>query len=192
MDNRLVRSFIAIELPESLREEIYIYVRQLSIIAPEVKWVGTDSMHITIKFLGNQQPGVVSQAKRKLSQLKFNIPPFEIRTGQFGAFPNLKAPRVYWLGIKAEPEKCLVSLNKIIEDAMEEVGIEREQRQFSAHLTLGRIRDEAHVDVIESFVKNQNFKSFNFKVETIALVRSMLRPDGAEYSVMQQYPLFQK
>jgi|SRR5271166_166389 len=129
-----MRIFIGIDLDSEVRARISRFLEGVQGFAPDAKWVRPESLHITLKFIGEQTPDRVDAITERLRRIEGD--PFEIRAGGYGFFPTAKAPRVFWIGIHAGPQ--LVTLAESIDVAVAELGIPREDRAFSPHLTLAR------------------------------------------------------
>jgi 2'-5' RNA ligase len=188
-----VRAFIAIELPDAVRAALSQSQNGLkgSTRAP-VKWVEPGAIHLTLKFLGNVSASAISDIARSLSEGVKPIAPFRLRLGQTGAFPNPRAPRVVWIGLEGDTT-ALSTLQQSVELAVVPLGFEREQRRFSAHLTLGRVRDQATPadrrtlgEAVSSLVVK---RSLPFDVSTVSLMRSTLTREGAIYNRLHEAAL---
>ena len=129
-----MRIFIGIDLKDEIRGKIARFLEGVSPFAPEARWVQPETLHITLKFVGEQTPEQVEQIKQKLRGVEAAA--LEIRLSGFGFFPTSKSPRVFWIGIQAGP--ALAKLARDIDAAVAELGIPREEREFSPHLTLAR------------------------------------------------------
>ncbi|MEJ2543430.1 MAG: RNA 2',3'-cyclic phosphodiesterase [Calditrichaceae bacterium] len=184
-----IRSFVAIELPDEIKSQIESYISELRKFAPKLKWVRKNSLHITLKFLGNQTPQKVENVIDTLLPLRDHCEPFEIQTKNIGAFPNQNRPRVIWLGIEAHPRELFFQAHGWIEEKMHDIGFEKEQRKFSPHLTLARIKFPTDLRELWNFVEEHSFPVQSISVKEIVLMRSILKPSGAEYRQIQKYPL---
>ena len=129
-----MRIFIGIDLDDEIRGRIGRFLDGVSGFAPEARWVRPESLHITLKFIGEQKAEQVEAIATRLRQVEGTA--FEISLAGTGFFPTPKAPRVFWIGIHAEPQ--LAKLATDVDAAVGELGIPREERQFSPHLTLAR------------------------------------------------------
>ncbi|MGD9489534.1 MAG: RNA 2',3'-cyclic phosphodiesterase [Calditrichaceae bacterium] len=185
----LIRSFIAIELPPELKSQIDVYLKALRGIAPNVNWVRSESMHLTLKFLGNLQPDMVNRVVLSLMDTGKSFPPFSLKITNFGSFPNRRTPRIIWLGLTGVPQESLLSLHQWIDNRMSMLGFEREQRAFSPHLTLGRLKEKPDPVAIWEYLDHNPFNIFDFRVTEFVLMRSNLKPTGAEYRPLQKYTL---
>src|SRR6267378_4659064 len=129
-----MRIFIGIDLDPEVRARIERFLEGIEGFAPEARWVRPESLHITLKFIGEQPPERVEAITEHLRRVEGSA--FEIRAGGYGFFPTAKAPRVFWIGIHAGPQ--LTELAESIDIDVAEVGIPREDRPYSPHLTLAR------------------------------------------------------
>ena len=181
-----IRSFIAIELPAELRLEISQLQAQLKSGQPSrVKWVDPDSIHLTLKFLGNiaiDRTGEITSALEEAAQ---GIPSFRLKVKDPGAFPNLKRVRVVWVGISGEVAQ-LSRLLQRIESNLAALGFTPESRPFSPHLTLARIHNQASPDErqrLGQLIADTKFEADStIMVNAISLMRSQLTRAGAIYS----------
>jgi len=181
-----VRSFIAIELPEEIKSGL---ARLRGGLEREehtfVKWVDVGKVHLTLKFLGNVPFKRVAEIIRAMEEAARGSSPFRLEVSNLGAFPNLKQPRVFWIGIGGEADR-LSSLQRSIDSALASLGFAREERPFTPHLTLARIRQGASPGQRKSFGELVMSTGFEGKyvadVNAINLMRSQLTPAGAIYS----------
>lgn len=129
-----MRIFIGIDLDDQIRARIARFLEGVSGFAPEARWVRPESLHITLKFIGEQKPEQFDAIKEKLNHVRGEQ--VEIAVSGYGFFPTAKAPRVFWIGVHAPA--ALTELAAKIDAAVGELGIPREERAFSPHLTLAR------------------------------------------------------
>ena len=129
-----MRIFVGIDLDDEIRAKIARFLEGVRGFAPDVRWMGPQSLHITLKFIGEQKPEQVAAITERLQLVEGKSA--KIRFAEYGFFPTAKAPRVFWIGIQAGPE--LVELASGIDSALAELEIPREERLFSPHLTLAR------------------------------------------------------
>ncbi|MFC2040748.1 RNA 2',3'-cyclic phosphodiesterase [Chloroflexota bacterium] len=181
-----IRSFIAIELPDGLKLALgQLELELKSGKQPPVKWVDTESIHLTLKFLGNISTDKVSEITKALGEAARGIPPFHLEVGGLGVFPNLKRVQVVWVGISGEIEK-LGRLQQCIESNLAHLGFAPESRPFTPHLTLARLRNQASLDDRQRFgqlIASARFEAAHtIKVDAICLMRSQLTREGAIYS----------
>ncbi len=182
----VVRSFVAIDLPAGVRAELTSLEEKLKARRhPFVKWVDPESMHLTLKFLGNVAADSIPQIVGAVSSVAQMHSPFKLQVADTGAFPNWQRPQVVWVGVGGELDR-LNSLQKGLESVLSPLGFPPESRPFSAHLTLGRLRDRVTPDDrrrFAEFAQTVEFKtSLSFEVNAIRLMKSQLTPAGPIYS----------
>ncbi len=181
-----VRSFIAIELPEELKLLLVQLQAQLkSGNHPLIKWVGPNSIHLTLKFLGNVPADSIADITRAMEEAAQGISAFHLEVKEPGAFPNLRRVKVVWVGIEGQVDK-LSQLQQRIESNLAPLGFAPELRRFTPHLTLARLREQASPGERQSFgqliTETRFTAAFTFEVGAISLMRSQLTREGAIYS----------
>jgi 2'-5' RNA ligase len=129
-----MRLFIALDIDDAIRTRLSRFVEGVTGFAPDARWVKPESLHVTLKFIGEQSDSAVDQIKETLSQVESSRS--EIHFRSYGFFPTAKSARVFWIGMEADPQ--LATLAAIIDDKMASLGIPNEDRPFSPHLTLAR------------------------------------------------------
>ena len=129
-----MRIFIALDIDDAIRQRIQRFMDGVRGFTPDARWVRAESLHVTLKFIGEKPADVVEQIKQALSGIQGEAITMTFRG--YGFFPTLKAARVFWIGI--ESEQPLASLAKAVDEATAALGVLREERPFSAHLTLAR------------------------------------------------------
>ena len=182
----VVRSFIAIDLPAGVRAELTSLEDKLKASRhPFVKWVDPENMHLTLKFLGDVASDSIPQIVEAMSRAAKSHSTFKLEVAGTGAFPNWQRPQVVWVGVGGELDR-LNSLQKGLESALSPMGFPTESRTFSAHLTLGRLRDRVTPDHRRQFAefaqKVELTASLSFEVNGIRLIRSQLTPAGPIYT----------
>lgn len=182
----VVRSFIAIDLPAGVRTELTSLEEKLKARRhPFVKWVDPESMHLTLKFLGNVAVDSIPQLVDVMFGVATAHSPFRLELAGAGAFPNWQRPQVVWVGVGGELDK-LNGLHTELESALSPLGYPPESRSFSGHLTLGRLRDRATPDERRRFGEFaqsvQLATAPSFEVNAIRLMKSQLTPAGPVYS----------
>ena len=181
-----VRSFIAIELPDELKEGLTQLQSQLKLSNPSaVKWVDPYNIHLTLKFLGNIAVGRISGITRAIEGATQGISPFHLEVKGLGVFPNLRRVQVAWVGVSGEIDK-ISQLQQRIESNLVPLGFAAESRAFTPHLTLARLRDRALPDERERFgqlIDVTKFEAgYTIEVDAINLMKSQLTREGAIYS----------
>jgi 2'-5' RNA ligase len=129
-----MRIFLALDIDEVIRERIQRFMDGVKGFAPDARWVRPESLHITLKFIGEEPAPVVEQVKQTVAAIV--AIPFPIAFRGYGFFPTPRAARVFWIGIHSGPE--LTQLANAIDDATARLGVPRETHAFTPHLTLAR------------------------------------------------------
>jgi 2'-5' RNA ligase len=129
-----MRLFVALDIDDAIRQRIQRFMEGVSGFAPEARWVRPESLHVTLKFIGEKPNQAVEEIKRVLSGVRSES--IELSFRGYGFFPTAKAARVFWVGIDSGPQ--LVSLAKAIDETTFALGIPKEGHPFAAHLTLAR------------------------------------------------------
>jgi 2''-5'' RNA ligase len=181
----LLRAFIAVELPLEIRQTVCAATSTLrNEIGALVRWVPIENMHLTLKFLGDVSPSnveLLSQMLRAEMEL-FNC--FDLRLNGLGSFPNLKRPRVLYIGIQAPA--ALEALQRGIESASSRLGYGSEERGFSPHLTIGRVKQNVTAteqQAIRHALENTKIDSLGTaRVNSVELFKSDLKPTGSVYT----------
>jgi 2'-5' RNA ligase len=188
-----MRLFIAIELSESLQQAIHVQTAALrGALGPEtVRWVAPGNVHLTLKFLGEVASDGSAALEEMLSQEASQVPAFDVSVSGVGAFPNDARPRVIWVGLHGPP--ALSSLRLAIERGARGLGYPAEERDFSPHLTLGRVRrgaSSAELHGIHAALESSNIGQVGTAhVDAVCLFRSDLKPGGAVYTRLCSAPL---
>ena len=184
-----IRSFVAIELPESIRADIRELQRALRSYRFDIRWVEPVNMHLTLTFLGDVDPSRIEDVGRALSETAAGCPVFQLVPRDLGVFPNMRQPRVIWAGIGGQTA-ILRSLRKSVDVALGPLGFEMENRPYRGHLTLGRVkRGMDHGRLADALRTHGEFVSRPFYVERLILFKSQLYPGGPVYTKLREMPL---
>ena len=181
-----IRSFIAIELPDKIKQELTQLEGQLkSDKQTFVKWADPYSIHLTLKFLGNIDISRTGTITTAIEDATKGISPFHLEVRDLGVFPNLRRAQVAWVGLSGDIAK-LGQLQQHIESNLAQLGFSPESRPFKPHLTLARLRNQATLDERQRFgqlIAGHTSKTeYTFKVDAVSLMRSQLTREGAIYS----------
>lgn len=194
-----MRIFVGIDLDHEIRDKIARFLEGVRGFAPDARWVRPESLHITLKFIGEQKPEQVEAIQERLRKLEGPI--VEVRLAGYGFFPTTKAPRVFWIAIQAGPE--IAKLAAQVDAAVAEVGVPREDRPYSPHLTLARGgAGSGSPPWRKGDGPNSNFAVLDKRLAAMSaldfgtmtareffLYRSQLSPGGSKYTKLQSFSL---
>lgn len=183
------RLFIAVNLPSQVRDEIWHTTEGLRGATFPIRWVRRDGLHLTLKFLGDTSPEVVSSIEDALATVSRGTAPFALELGGFGAFPDPRRPRVLWLA--CAPSGELEMLQHDVELAMKELGFPGSGRPFRPHITFGRARRGTSPRDFAGMDRQLDELDYHERVEvnSLDLMESQLARDGARYRVVAAVPL---
>jgi 2'-5' RNA ligase len=175
-----MRLFVALDIPEDVRSAIGALVAKLRPACRNARWVRIEGLHVTLKFIGETSAEKIEVIKSALAAIPHRTP-ISINFGGLGFFPNERRPRVLWAGIEASTE--LAALAAAVETALDPLGIPREERAFSPHLTLARFDTPRGLDAFHAAVKKASLLEFGgTTAKEFHLYQSVLKPGGAEYT----------
>ena len=180
-----VRSFIAIPVPDQGIEALQDTVQKLeSDICRSVRWVRLDGIHLTLKFMSDIPAGTVEEVLEALPQVASQFPPIKLAISGLGVFPNTRRPRVLWAGLTGELE-ALSELQSAVDDMVGRLGLPKELRPFSPHLTLGRVRRETPESQLrkigEIMADAAPPSAVPWTANTVNLMRTELDPAGSRH-----------
>lgn len=177
-----MRAFIAIDLPLELREGLTSALRELKALQVDARLSRPESIHLTLKFLGNIEGQQVEAIEGALEEVLHHQAPFSIRVGGLGVFPYLANPRVVWVGV--EGGTALEDLQREVEGCLSPLGFPPEKRAFHPHLTLARVKSRRNIAALIHYVESSHSVDSlgEFTARALHLFQSTLRPEGAEYT----------
>jgi 2'-5' RNA ligase len=183
-----IRCFIAVPLEQSLKEGIAASVADLRKSDADVKWVRVENLHITLRFLGDTEEGFLPVLEDGLSTVASRHGSLMVGLQGIGLFPKKGAPRIVWIDISNCGE--LAGLQHDIEAALFTMGIEKEDRPFSPHLTIGRVRSPKNAKALFGALQSFGDKDFGtLRIRSFSLMKSELRPAGPEYTTLKEFDL---
>ncbi|MBI1883300.1 MAG: RNA 2',3'-cyclic phosphodiesterase [Chlamydiae bacterium] len=186
-----MRLFIAIEIPEKVKEAIDVALADLKNSVSKVRWVPKENLHLTLKFLREVNPHQVDAIKSSVAQAlqQSDLSSFEMEFTGLGAFPNLNRPSVIWIGLSKGGD-ALLKLAEILESKLENLGFEREKGAFSPHLTIGRVKDDQKVEGFGERASRFDKTSFaSHSIHVISFMQSFLSRAGASYKCLHRWTL---
>ncbi|WP_243544881.1 RNA 2',3'-cyclic phosphodiesterase [Pseudodesulfovibrio tunisiensis] len=184
----MIRCFVGIPMPEEYRKKLKSLSDMLGCgLKSAMAWTRPETWHLTLKFIGEIPKPDVPGVQQALSDVQFGK--FLFQAGGCGCFPDRKRPRVLWKGVRKGALECR-ELAGQVEDALAPLGIERDSRDFSPHLTLGRVKRLREDDWEGSVFTCANSAWPAFQVTEFVLWKSDLTPQGAVHTPLQTYPLY--
>ena len=192
-----MRLFVALDIEPAIHAQIAHFLASLKARAPEVRWVRPESLHVTLKFIGEVREDKAAHIKKALASVQAAPPTVTFRGTGF--FPNAKAPRVFWIGVEADGN--LPQLAKKVDEVTAKLGIEQEKQSYKPHLTLARSgsgsprprpgeRAEPKFQRVQQILETMPEAEFGTMTpREFYLYESKLGPGGAKYTKIQGYPL---
>jgi 2'-5' RNA ligase len=181
-----IRTFIALELPPAVISLLAKVQNDLKSMRLRAKWVRPENIHLTLKFLGNINPGDIDKIGGAMMEAVGDFARFDLVARGVGVFPGIKRPRVIWVGLGGEIQS-LFAMQRMLEDKLADLGFNKEKKPFKGHLTLGRFRQTISPDTIQQCIrKYADLSSEKFTARRIILFKSDLKPTGAVYSQLRQ------
>ncbi|MCJ7789588.1 MAG: RNA 2',3'-cyclic phosphodiesterase [Candidatus Atribacteria bacterium] len=187
-----IRTFIAINLDPEMKKYLTSLQNNLNVPESKIKWVEKNNLHITIKFLGFISLKQIELIKAGLKEITNQYNPFLIQlSSDIGVFPNYKMPRIIWVGIR-EGMNELKELYNYIEVNLFKKGFPRENKDFSNHITIGRVKSIKDKNNFIPLLKSINIKTLSQKVNSIEIMESKLTPNGPIYNITAKFPLLKQ
>lgn len=182
-----LRTFIAVDLGPAIRERCQALQTTLARAGTEVKWVEQENLHVTLLFLGEVDERDVTPVCQAVSTVCAAQPAITLSVGTVGCFPNPRRPRVVWVGV-GEGAAELVALHDAIERPLLKLGCyRREERKYTPHITLGRVRgNEPPAGLAAALTKQADWQAGSIDVHELLILSSELTPRGPIYSVLSR------
>lgn len=183
-----MRLFIAINLTTEVQQSIEAVVAPVRTQVPSIRWVPCDRLHVTVKFLGEQEPASVAGIRSTLTNVARPAHLGLCRIAEFGVFPNFRSPRVVWMGVQTPG---LVEFAAELDNALATIGVPREGRGFAPHLTLGREAkplSPRELDALRRWGSAVGAVAEQ-EIPSVDLMHSEIRPGGPAYSILSRAPL---
>jgi len=182
-----IRSFVAVDLDPQVLEALSHLQAELAACGADVRWVRPGGMHLTLKFLGPVLPADLERVHAALRDAVRGRAPLTVATRGLGAFPSWQRPRVIWAGLAGDG---LVELATTVETALVQLGFAAEARGFAPHVTLGRVNSQRGWPRLAAVLDTHREDDFgSTSVGAVRIYRSVLHPEGAQYSVLWAIPL---
>lgn len=179
----MYRLFVALDLPEDVKDSLHWLCSEFAV--PGARWVSMEQLHLTLRFIGDADEERFQAIRNSLSLIR--APQFSLHMEGTGRFPPRGAPHVLWVGLSGS--STLLQIRKQVEEAVQLAGIPSENRPFSPHITLARLRDASSSAVNSFLERTKEFRTHPFTVSEFRLYSSTLTPKGAIHTCEASYPL---
>jgi 2'-5' RNA ligase len=182
-----IRTFIAVDPGKIIRDRLVLLQKKLAASGAEVKWVEPANLHFTLLFLGEVDERDVLDVCKAVSEVTAHLPAFTMSVEGTGCFPNLRRPRVLWVGLK-QGAREMIALHDALEKPLLKLGCyRREVREYTPHITLGRIKTDMPVThLAASLTKHQTWSAGEATVNEVHVMSSELKPSGPVYAVLSR------
>ncbi len=194
----LMRLFVALDLDDAIRAKIARFLAGVNGFAPEARWVQADSLHVTLKFIGEKSEEDAAKIAKSLEGIRAHAIQLGIRG--YGFFPSARSPRVFWIGVEANEK--LQALASLVDDRLASIGVLREQHAFHAHITLARPGGSRSSNQQKGRRSEHAFQRLQEKLSTMPapefgtipaqeffLYQSRLSPAGSKYTKLARFAL---
>ncbi|HEV3203129.1 MAG TPA: RNA 2',3'-cyclic phosphodiesterase [Gemmataceae bacterium] len=184
-----IRTFIGVEIGKTIRERAVALQEILARASTEVKWVEPENLHVTLLFLGEVEDREVARVCKIVADCAQNERAFPMTVATVGCFPNPHRPRIVWIGI-GEGAQALCRIHDAMELPLLELGYRREERRYTPHITLGRVKSDRPPDQFSSaLAKKAGWQGGDITVTEILIMSSELTPQGPKYTILGRAPL---
>jgi 2'-5' RNA ligase len=184
-----IRTFIAVDPGKPIRDRLLTLQETLARTGTEVKWVEADNLHVTLLFLGEVDDREVHKVCRLVADGVQEQPGFPMTVETVGCFPSPRRPRVVWAGV-GDGAQPLCAMHDALEEPLTELGYRREERRYTPHITLGRVKSDRPTEKLATaLAKNAGWKGGETAVREILVMSSELTAQGPIYTVLSRAPL---
>lgn len=189
MPGNKLRTFIAIRFSETFKDYLGKLQDVLKTSNADVKWVKKENIHLTLKFLGEIEDKKIGEITKIIDNLSSKMPVFQLELSTLAAFPKKEYPRVIWVGL-AKGGTQIKQMAEELNNAISRLGLPKEPRPFSSHITLGRVKSSLNK---KQLIEQLNYLEGNFpkptlslKIDKLTLFKSTLTPTGPIYEVLYE------
>lgn len=184
-----MRLFIAVNFDDTVRSAIRAAIDNFPVDEPPWRWAAPESWHVTLKFIGEARETELGKIVSALDAVRMRHTAFHVTLGKFGAFPNLRAPRVLFYAVEMGAQSLGALAEDVDRSLGEAIGLDRETRDFHAHATVARIKEHLPRAVIDQFDLVTPLSHPVTRVSAFDLMESRLGRTGAQYSVVKRFAL---
>ncbi len=179
-----IRTFIAVDLPQQIKMEIDKMIAGFRQLNANIRWVKAVNLHLTLRFLGDIPEETISALAENIKANTEGFGGFDLSLSGLGAFPNLRRPRVIWIGSGSGADR-LKSLAAKVEQATIDAGFGKGDKPFSSHLTIGRVKFPKGLDRLLAQIEKSGYESQLFGVNEVSIYKSDLSPAGPKYTRLE-------
>jgi 2'-5' RNA ligase len=179
----MVRTFIAFEVPPNARSALVALQEQFRSVDTDIRWTPKRNLHSTIRFLGDVEESSLQRLNAILDEVAAGVRQFPVIFREAGVYPGRRNPRVLWVGC-SEVDGSLAAFKSRLDRALTVIGFEEEARPYSPHVTLGRISSKKKIGHLLSLLENLTFEPTTASINGIVVLKSVLSPLGADYSLL--------
>ncbi|HLB59549.1 MAG TPA: RNA 2',3'-cyclic phosphodiesterase [Bdellovibrionota bacterium] len=179
-----MRAFLAIELPDQVKDEL-VRLQELIQIDGKIKFVERENLHLTLKFFGEVTDEQVEKINLSLKEIKFS--PIKTSLKEVGSYPPKQNPRVIWVGL--DPSEQIIKLQKEVEKKLQPLGFPEEERAFSAHITIGRVKFAKNPKQVKEILATLTVETIGLQIKDFCFKKSTLTPKGSTYEDLAKFPL---
>jgi 2'-5' RNA ligase len=184
-----IRTFIGIALDKAIRDRTVALQETLGRTGTEVKWVEPENLHVTMLFLGEVDEREIPKVCGIVAEVSQQHSSFLMSVESAGCFPNPRRPRILWVGI-AEGSQPLCAIHDALEIPLQELGYRREERKYTPHITLGRVKSDRSTDKLSAaLAQHAGWKGGELWVRELHVMSSQLTPQGPVYTVLSRAKL---
>lgn len=180
-----MRTFIAIKLPIQVQSSLSLLQNQLKNSKAPVRWVKPENIHLTLKFLGEVTEEKIEMIMQIMKDITSDKAAFHVHIGTLGAFPKINRPRVLWVGIDKGNQE-IKEIAEQLENKIVALGIPKEEKPFSSHITLGRLKSSLNCQGLIQKLSELKCADLQFLVSKITLYKSTLTPQGPIYEIVDE------
>ena len=186
---KVIRTFVAVLIAPEIRQKIADVQGQVKKLAPDVKWVAPENFHVTLKFLGNVHEDAISDVCTAVDNAAQLFSPFDLSISGLGAFPSVSRARIVWVGTKNGRDQ-LIALATAVDKNLAQLGFEREDKDFKAHITIGRVKTSRSLGKLAEGIREIDASDMGTqRVVSVAVMQSELLRDGPVYSPLSESKL---
>ena len=181
-----IRTFIAITLDSEIQQALAQAQDHLKRLDCNIKWVKPENIHLTLKFLGDVKLKKIDKVRQTLENLFKRAGPIKMELTQLGAFPNIERPRILWIGLK-DDNRQIARLCSTLEEGLGKIGFKKEEKPFSPHITIGRIRSPKNLNLLAEAISNYSLPvDLKQTARNITFYKSILTPTGPIYEPLHK------